>query len=328
MSDGSVSDGSGSDGSGSERSVSERSVSDGLYVVASNSSESGSRFTRFSPSSGEHRIVFVHGAMDRSTSFSKVRALLSPLTTVAYDRRGYSRSVGLGPAVSFRDHVDDLLSVIDGQRSVLVGHSYGGNVCLAAAGEFPDLVSAMVVFEAPMSWEDWWPSNAGGSTIAVGDAQGPEAAAESFMRRIVGDAIWEGLSESTKAARRNEGRALLFDLAGLRGRGRPYDPSKVVCPTVIGHGQLSLPHQIRSSVELHELLIPSSAEVLLTPSSSSMEVHPLLAASSADALGAAISAKAPSVLRPVPGARHGAHSSDPVGFCALVREAVSLAHAT
>ena len=79
------------------------------------------------------RIVFVHGAMDRSTSFAKVRARLSAYETVAYDRRGYARSLGAGPARSFTGHVDDLEAVVDGHPCVLVGHSYGGNLALALA---------------------------------------------------------------------------------------------------------------------------------------------------------------------------------------------------
>ena len=277
------------------------SVPNGLYVdtiaVADEVHESGpsgsgladpARTGRPAP----ERIVFIHGAMDRCTSFARVRSRFATSETVAYDRRGYAQSVGLGPAQTFQDHVSDLRAVVGNRRSVLVGHSYGGNVCLALAAEEPDLVEAMVVFEAPMSWEPWWPTTAGGSTIAVGEEHGPEAAAESFMRRIVGADVWEGLSDPTKAARRAEGHALLFDLTGLRGRGSPYDPLSVRVPTVVGHGELSLAHQIRSSVELHARLV-----------------------------------NAPRLLRALPGSRHGAHSANPAGLAALVIEAVDLAHA-
>ena len=239
-------------------------------------------------SPGFHRIVFIHGAMDRVTSVSRVRLRLGSHPTVAYDRRGYANSVGMPRAVSFDDHVNDLLSVVDGQPSVLVGHSYGGNVALAVAARQPELVSAMVVFEAPMSWEPWWPSTAGSSTLAVGEAEGPEAAAESFMRRIVGDRTWEKLSERTKADRRAEGQALLFDLAGLRGRGCPYDVGAIRCPTAVAHGELSLAHQIESSVILHERL------------------------------------SCKRVLHCVEGAGHGAHSSHPDAFANLVTEAVAM----
>jgi pimeloyl-ACP methyl ester carboxylesterase len=219
--------------------------------------------------SDSHRIVFVHGAMDRVSSFSRARLRLRKHTTLAYDRRGYAKSVEMGRAESFEDHVGDLLTVINGQRSVVVGHSYGATVAVAAAARNPELVS-------------------GSSTLAVGDAHGPEAAAEAFMRRIVGDATWEGLSERTKAARRAEGQALLFDLAGLRGRGCPYDIDAVVCPTVVGHGELSLPHHIESSVVLHRQL------------------------------------SCRRVLRSIAGARHGAHSSHPDAFAELVTEAISM----
>ncbi len=226
--------------------------------------------------------------MDRVSSFSRARLRLRKHTTLAYDRRGYAKSVEMGRAESFEDHVGDLLTVIDGQRSVVVGHSYGATVAVAAAARYPELVSALVCFEGPMSWEPWWPSSAGSSTLAVGDSHGPEAAAEAFMRRIVGDATWEKLSERTKADRRAEGQALLFDLAGLRGRGCPYDVSAVRCPTVVGHGELSLPHHIESSVMLHNQL------------------------------------RCRRVLRSIAGARHGAHSSHPEAFAELVTEAISM----
>ena len=233
--------------------------------------------------------------MDRSASFAKVRGLLSTHPTLAYDRRGYGKSVHLGPAASFVDHVDDLVTVLGGRRALLVGHSYGGNVCLRVAAEHPGLVHGLVIFEAPMSWEDWWPSTAGSSTIAIGDAHGPEAAAEGFMRRIVGDTAWEALNEQTKAARRAEGRALLVDLAGLRGRGRPYEPARIGCPAVIAYGGLSQAHQIRSSVELHSLLQHAGRST-------------------------------PAVLRSIDDAGHGAHRSHAVDFAGLVNEALALAH--
>jgi pimeloyl-ACP methyl ester carboxylesterase len=283
------------------------------------------------------RIVFVHGAMDRSTSFARVRQRFSNNTTIAYDRRGYAKSLGIGPAKSFRDHVTDLHSVLVGSvpspsllsdgllsdslpsdgllspsllrdgvladmsdgRAVLVGHSYGGVVCLAAAAEFPELVSALVVFEAPMPWEPWWPGNAGGSTIAIGESQGPAAAAEAFMRRIVGDQIWERIGERTRADRRAEGEALLFDLAGLRGVGCPYDLNAVKCPAVVGHGELSQDHQIQSAVVLHSRL------------------HSVFGERGLGDGGV--------VLRSIEGARHGAHAANAEAFGALVEEALNMA---
>ena len=250
------------------------------------------------------RLVFVHGAMDRSTSFARLRRCFPDFTTVAYDRRGYAKSLDVPAATSFAEHVKDLEEILDQlatetiggtNPAVLVGHSYGGVVALAIAANRPELVRALVVFEAPMPWTDWWPGSAGGSTIAAGAAGGPEAAAESFMRRIVGDEIWERLGDKTRSERRAEGSALLQDLGGLREGGSPYDVNRIICPIVAGHGEKSHAHQQRSSRELHANLVAA---------------HPSLAAQF--------------VLTVMPGASHGAHSSAAPEFAELVRHAISL----
>ena len=253
-------------------------------------------------------LVFIHGAMDRSTSFARLRRCFPDHTTVAYDRRGYAKSLDLPAATGFVEHVNDLEAILEQLASdatlracgtsnpaVLVGHSYGGVVALAVAAKRPELVRALMVFEAPMPWTDWWPGNAGGSTIAAGAAGGPEAAAESFMRRIVGDDIWERLGDKTRAERRAEGSALLKDLGGLREGGCPYDVRLITCPVVVGHGERSQSHQQKSSQQLHADLVAA---------------HPSLAAQFA--------------LTVVPQATHGAHSSAAPQFAELVRHAISL----
>lgn len=239
------------------------------------------------------RVVLVHGAMDRARSFDKVRAALpASLTTIAYDRRGYAGSVDtVPPPDGFEIHVRDLLDVIGEQPAVVAGHSYGGDVALAAAEARPDLVQAIVAYESPMPWEPWWPdAQAGGGTLAIGRAHGPAVAAEAFMRRIVGDAVWERLPEATREARKAEGTALLVDLGGMRGRPRPFDPGRVRCPVVFAHGEESLPHHRKAAVE-----------------------------------GRASVTGAPTELHVLPGARHGAHTTHPEGFAGLVLRAVALA---
>ncbi len=231
--------------------------------------------------------------MDRHTSFVGVRRLLSTHTTIAYDRRGYARSLhAQPPATSLQDHVDDLRRVVGDTPSTIVGHSYGGVVALCLADQNPEMVKSLVVYEAPMSWTDWWPSTAGSSTLAVGSEGGPEAAAEAFMRRVVGDRVWVMLGEETQAARRAEGTALLLDLSGLRGAGCPYDPARITCPVVAGHGGKSQPHQQRSATELAEMLrLAGNTRV---------------------------------VLESIPDATHGAHASAAAGFTALVEQALRL----
>jgi pimeloyl-ACP methyl ester carboxylesterase len=244
-----------------------------------------------SPDLAAPAIVLVHGAMDRLTSFGRVRRQLTEYVTVAYDRRGYAESVDLAPSGTqaiFDDHVDDLVSVLDttealaGRPVVLVGHSYGANIVFGAAIMQPDQVVGVVGYEPPMPWTNWWPSTAGGSTIAAGVNGGPEAAAESFMRRIVSDDIWDRLPTSTKDARRREGPALLADLGSLRGRSSPIDHAMLQCRSVVGFGGDSWPHQ-KESARITAALLRGS------------------------------------VLVELPGTPHGAHIMNPVGFADLVR---------
>lgn len=231
-------------------------------------------------------VVFVHGALDRATSFERVRRHLPGIETTTYDRRGYGRAVG--PAVGFDQHVADLLDRVGDRPAVVAGHSLGGDIALAASVRRPDLVRAVVSFEAPMPWEPWWPQETAGSA-AVAAAGDPGAAAEAFMRRMLGDSRWERLPARTKEARRAEGSALLADLRSLRETA-PFDIAAVAVPVVVGVGSESRPHH--------------------------QEGAPWLASSLADA-----------ELVVIEGASHGAHLSHPAEFAGLVRRALARATA-
>jgi pimeloyl-ACP methyl ester carboxylesterase len=242
------------------------------------------------PGDGAASVVLVHGSLDRSAAFARVQRHLNDLRVVRYDRRGYGRSLSLGPADSLSQQVDDLEHVVGDRPAVIVGHSLGGVLALALAARRPDLVQAVVAYEAPMPWTDWWPSSTAGS-LAVGGAHGDPrrdgaAAAERFMRRMIGDDRWEQLPERTRAQRLAEGPALLADLYAVRG-APPYDPAALALPIVAGHGTRSGPHHQESAVRLAELA-PAGELVV------------------------------------VEGADHGVHLTHPAELARLARRAVAL----
>jgi len=222
--------------------------------------------------------------MDRNAAFARVTGHLRDLHTVRYDRRGYGKSVGLG-APDLQGHVDDLLAVIDGRRSVVVGHSIGGVISLMAAQQSPDVIRAVGAFEPPMPWLDWWSSRSAGSAATrQGD---PGAAAEAFLRRMIGDERWEALPPRTRAARRAEGVALLAELASARARPA-YDIGAITVPVLIARGG--------DGAEHHR----EAARVL------------------AKALGRETIC--------IDGAQHGAHVSHHEEFARFVREVHAAAH--
>ncbi len=206
--------------------------------------------TTHDPGGGAPTVVLVHGSLDRSAAFARVQRHLEDLRVLRYDRRGYARSLALGPAASFAVQVDDLQAVVGDRPAVIVGHSLGGVIALAFAQRRPDLVQAVVAYEAPRSWTTWWPAATAGS-VAVSAGDDAEAAAERFMRRMIGDDRWERLPERTKHQRRAEGAALVAELRSLRDPEHPpYEPAKVLVPVLAAHGTTSASHHRRTVEEL------------------------------------------------------------------------------
>lgn len=219
----------------------------------------------------------------------RVAGALRDRHVVRYDRRGYGRSLDAGPPAGLEDHVDDLLSILDGRPGVVAGHSYGGVVALAAAERHPEVVAGIVAFEAPMPWRPWWPSTTpGGSALARSSADGHAGdAAEAFLRRMLGDERWEALPAGMRRQRRAEGPALAMELTSLRQGQVPYDPARITVPVVVGRGTRSPRH------------LMDAADVL-----------------AGEVPGAELAV--------VEGASHGAHRTHPDAFADLVRRSLEL----
>jgi pimeloyl-ACP methyl ester carboxylesterase len=191
-------------------------------------------------------VVFVHGAMDRGAAFLRVTRLLPETDWWIYDRRGYGRSASAG-TTDIDGHVGDLVAILEQvrdereSRSVVVGHSIGGAVALAATERRPDLVDALVVYEAAMSWMPW----STGALAAV-TAGTPEEAAERFLRRHLGDEAWDALPEANRSRRLAEGRPLVAELVSA-GRGPFFAPSAIDRPVVVAHGSEAQERAVRSA---------------------------------------------------------------------------------
>ena len=212
---------------------------------------------------GPLRFVLVHGSMDRQSGFARlVKHLREYGEVVTFDRRGYGRSRDVGGPFDIATHADDLAEVIGDRPSIVVGHSLGGVVALAAASRVGSVITGLVLYEIPMSWEPWWPKDSGGS-IAASMTDQPSDAAEAFMRRVVGSERWDRLPERTRAKRRAEGVALVGEMTSIRA-GCPWTPSEVRCPIVSGYGRGGRPQFARSAEEItnsfpDSVLVPMDA---------------------------------------------------------------------
>lgn len=240
-------------------------------------------------------VVLVHGAMDRSGGMLRVRRILqSSCRVLRYDRRGYARSLAAGPPESFAQQVDDLVRLLDGRPAVLAGHSFGGVICLALAARRPDLARSVLAFEAPKMWASWWPGTTPGGLAVARAARGEEPdgaedAAEWFLRRMIGDDMWQRLPAGMRAERRAEGRTLIAELRSVRPPAPPpFEAADIAVPVLAAFGGETRPHHMRASDELARA-VPHGE------------------------------------LRVIEGATHGAHLSHPAEFADLVGRALELA---
>ena len=212
---------------------------------------------------GPDVIVLVHGSMDRSAGLLKLsRRLDDRFRVVRYDRRGYGRSTPHAGPFGIADQVVDLRRIVEDarpERCVVVGHSYGGNVALALADRHPGLVDAIVTYESPLSWLPWWGGSAGSSAMEARDD--PSAAAERFMRSLIGDDRWERLPSGTRAARRAEGAPMLGELADLR-ETPPFLAERIDVPVLVLFGERGRPHHRRGAQHLAELLPDARLEMV------------------------------------------------------------------
>jgi pimeloyl-ACP methyl ester carboxylesterase len=183
--------------------------------------------------------VLIHGSLDRSGGMALLaRHLQGSYRVLRYDRRGYGRSWPHPGPFTVNHQVDDLVSLIGSRKAVLIGHSFGGNIALAASVRLRGQVMGVSTYETPLSWMEWWPgSTAGAMAVASSEAD----AAESFMVRLIGHRRWSALPERTREERRREGSALVGELTSLRLEA-PWIAEEISCKVLCGFGSKGLKH--------------------------------------------------------------------------------------
>ena len=136
------------------------------------------------------------------------------------------------------------------RRVLVVGHSLGGTVALTLASRGHPLLPALGIFESPMPWLPGYRGSVGGDAVEIGRVEGPAAAAEFFLRGMIGDAAWERMRPADQAVRRAEGRALMAELIDLRRPQTRVELDSVRIPVTVGTGGRSRPNLRYAAIEL------------------------------------------------------------------------------
>jgi pimeloyl-ACP methyl ester carboxylesterase len=136
------------------------------------------------------RILCIHGAAADHTTWSiqLASALRRRFALIAYDRRD--------DALTIEDHADDAAAVLADAPgpAVVVGSSFGGVVALELVRRHRSQVAGAVLIEPPLAASDAppaTPSRLLDDLDRRAAQDGAPAAAELFMRRVLGDAAFE-----------------------------------------------------------------------------------------------------------------------------------------
>jgi pimeloyl-ACP methyl ester carboxylesterase len=123
------------------------------------------------------QVVFTHGGGDDVSTWSGQLSHFADhgYTTVAWDLRGHGSSDGPADAGYYsRDlAVGDLVTLLDGEPAVLVGHSLGGYLSLCVALRHPDLVRALVLVATGPGFRDAESMERWNTTVRRSFAEGP-----------------------------------------------------------------------------------------------------------------------------------------------------------
>jgi pimeloyl-ACP methyl ester carboxylesterase len=174
-------------------------------------------------------VLFITGASGDAGHFARAAERLSDeFTTVAYDRRGCSRSAPLpeGDVMSIRGQADDAAGLIEQlglAPAIAFGTSGGGDILLELIARRPDLLRGAVVHEpailtfAPVPGPDDDPLR---PIVELADDD-PRAAMEAFVRMHTDDTTFEALDPMLRERiLRNGVRFFAQQLPAFRG----YEP--------------------------------------------------------------------------------------------------------
>jgi pimeloyl-ACP methyl ester carboxylesterase len=198
-------------------------------------------------------ILFIHGsAADHTTwTIQLASSLRERFALIAYDRRGTGGAAAgedAAGAPTVEAHADDAAAVAAaaGTPVIVVGSSFGAVIALDLVRRHPAYVRGAILCEPPLAASDAAPTTPSGfheRFDAIAAQDGGEAAAEFFLRAVLGDAAFERMPRTFQARSKALWRAIRADSHALAAyRPRYAELAAVRVPVLLFGGDRSAPY--------------------------------------------------------------------------------------
>ena len=194
-------------------------------------------------------ILCIHGTGSSAAFWvDATQELATHGRTIAYDRRGFSRSERPEPFVTnVHQHTDDAAALIDAlgaAPAIVIGRSYGGNVALDLALRYPDRVRALALLEGgPETLSEsamQWVADLERELFAAAE-EDMTTVAETLIRGVAGGGAWDGLPPEARQIFTYNGPAIVAELRGGILEIGVEQLGSITQPTLLLGGRDSLP---------------------------------------------------------------------------------------
>jgi pimeloyl-ACP methyl ester carboxylesterase len=235
-----------------------------LHVVRSRTAPAYSTESGL-PESGLPVLLLIHGSATDSSTWSI--QLASPLrehfALWTYDRRGTGASpTGEGP-LTIEQHADDAAELARqaGGKVWMAGSSFGAVVTLEVMRRYPELLHGAALIEPPLAPGD--EHHPPGRVLleeldAIAAHSGAEAAAERFLRTVLGDAAFERIPKAFRARSTSQWPQIRADSVALAAYAPRYrELNAVAVPALLLGGERSAPY-FRPTLAALERALPAA----------------------------------------------------------------------